>query len=245
MKFETSSGNAMSARAAWHEAFVSGIRAIDYVELANGAGVQYTARGSDNCTMDHCDKGKIQQAVFKLKHANPVAWAWGMFAYAPDGAENKNTLINTLIPFCFNTVKTEEFNPYMVPFFGALAVCAIHDAAIEDCSGSRMRRKAVDMAALLWGGPILARCNDGKVPGQRKCALNCKACRAVMVEKTKEYERVIRPMFFIMKDSLKGLSAIALPPVATVLWTLVDKANGEVGAVQDLSVMLKTPITAA
>lgn len=245
MRFETSSGNAMSARAAWHEAFVSGIRAIDYVELANGAGVQFTAKSSDNCTMDHCDKGKIQQAIYKIKLENKVAWAWGMFAYAPDGAENKNTLMNTLIPFCFNAVKTEEFNPYLLPLFGAVAICAIHDAAIEDCTGQRVRRRAADMAALLWGGPIMAACNEGKTQGVRRCILNCKNCRALMAEKTKAYEKTIRPKFFIMKDTLKGLSAIALPPVASVVWALVDKAGGDLGAAEDLSSMLRTPVTAS
>jgi hypothetical protein len=48
-----------------------------------------------------------------------------------------------------------------------------------------------------------------------------------------------------MKDALKDLDAIALPPVADVVWLIIDEANDEVMASEDLRVAMKTPAVAA
>jgi len=46
MRFVLESGHVISARQAIHDCFMSDIKAIDYEELANGAGVQFTAKSS-------------------------------------------------------------------------------------------------------------------------------------------------------------------------------------------------------
>ena len=199
MKFELSNGQVISARQAWHDAFTTDIRAIDYVELANGAGVQFTVKGSDNCTMNHCDKGKIQQVIHGIRQENKIAWAWGMYAYAPNGTQNLNSLMNILLPFALNSVRTEKFNSFTSPECGRLAFAAIHDASIEAWTDARYRRKRSEMAAFC----------------------NC------TVEK---YQKQWMPIFFNMKDRLRDLGAIALPPVASVVWMLVDKAKGELNS---------------
>lgn len=209
MRFETSIGNAMSARAAWHEAFVSGIRAIDYVELANGAGVQFTAKGSDNCTMDHCDKGKIQQAVSNLKAKHREAWAWGMWAYAPDGAENTSTLVNILFQFAMQSVSSEAFNAFTSMEAGKLSRIALEHARIEAHTDERLRHDHGEMSVLLRV--------DRKI-----------------------YEQRWMPLFFRMKDTLRDLDAIALPPIARVVGTLVHKATGDLNAAEDLAELLRT-----
>lgn len=214
MKFETSSGWAISARAAWHCAFESGISGIDIRDIVNSGGVQFTAKGGDGKTMDHCDKGKIQQIIHTVKHQNKSAWAWGMLAYAPDGSENISVLRNILLDYAFKSVQTEKLNPYMTSQCGHLAFIAIADAAVEARTGTRHRRKRAEMAAVL------------------RCSVD-------------DYLKTWSPVFFKMKDALKDLDAIALPPVADVVWMIIDKAAGDVGAGFDLRAAMKTPAVAA
>lgn len=214
MKFELSSGAAMSARQAWHDAFVSGVGSIDIREVLNTMGVQFSAKGGDNCTMEHCDKGKIQQVIHNIKMDNKTAWAWGMFAYAPIGTENQATLMNILLPFALNAVKTDKFNPFESADCGRLAFAAIGDARIEAVTDKRHRRKRSEVAAF---------------------------CRCSV----EEYEKHWMPIFFKMKDAVRDLSAIALPPVAKVVWQIVDKKNGEHGAAEDLRGSMKTKAVAA
>ncbi len=214
MRFETANGNAMSARQAWHDAYVTGIKAIDYAELANGAGVQYTTKGSDNCTMHHCDKGKVQQVIHTLKMTERNAWAWGMFAYAPDGTETASMLLNILFRFAMQSVKTDSFNPFLSVECGRLAFIAVNDAAKEGRTGIRGRRKWDEMAAYC------------------RCSVD-------------DYKDKWMPIFFKMKDSVRDLDAVALPPVASLVWTLIDKSNGELSAAQDLQKTLKTASEAA
>lgn len=214
MRFENSSGGAIGARFAWHEAFSSDVSGIDIREIANSSGVQFSAKGGDGKTMDHCDKGKIQQIVHTIKHQNKSAWAWGMLAYAPEGSENISLLRNILLDFAFKAVQSEKFNPFLVSQCGSLAFIAIADATIEARTGSRYRRKRDDMAKLL------------------KCSVD-------------DYLKKWSPIFFKMKDALKDLDAIALPPVADVVWLIIDKANGEASASEDLQTAMKTPAVAA
>lgn len=214
MKFELSSGIAIGARQAWHDAFDADVKAIDICEIANSFGVQFSAKGGDGKTMDHCDKGKIQQIVHKVKVENTVAWAWGMLAYAPEGTENMSLLRNILLDYAFKAVQSEKLNPYLTSQCGHLAFIAIADAAVEARTGTRLRRKRADMAGLL------------------KCSVE-------------EYLSKWVPVFFKMKDALKDLDAIALPPVADVIWLIVDKAGGDVNATADLMRALKAPGVAA
>jgi hypothetical protein len=214
MKFENSSGGAIGARFAWHEAFSSDVSGIDIREIANSSGVQFSAKGGDGKTMDHCDKGKIQQIVHTIRCQNKNAWAWGMLAYAPEGSENISLLRNILLDFAFKAVQSEKFNPYLVSQCGSLAFIAIADATIEARTGTRHRRKRADMARLL------------------KCSVD-------------DYLKKWSPVFFKIKDALKDLDAIALPPVADVVWLIIDKANGDCAAEYDLREAMKTPAEAA
>lgn len=214
MKFEKSSGFAMGARQAWHEAFDPGINSIDMREVLNSYGVQFTAKGGEGRIMDHCDKGKIQQVIHSVKIANPMAWAWGMWAYAPQQFGDTSEIKNLLLGCAFRSVQTEKFNPYLVAEVGHLAFIAMQDAAVEGRTGERYRRKRADMAKL-------CRCD------------------------TDTYLKKWVPLFFKMKDALKDLDAIALPPVAEAIWLLVDKAEGELGAAYDLATAMKTPAEVA
>lgn len=214
MRFENSSGSAIGARFAWHEAFSSGIAGIDIRDIANSCGVQFSAKGGDGKTMDHCDKGKIQQIINTIKVQNKTAWAWGMLAYAPEGTENISLLRNILLDFAFKSVQTEKLNPYMTSQCGHLAFVAIADASIEARTGTRHRRKRAEMAAIL------------------KCSVD-------------DYLKKWSPVFFKMKDALKDLDSIALPPVADVIWMIVDKSKGDLVVEIDLRAAMRTPVEAA
>lgn len=218
MKLLDSQGRAIGARHAWHHAFESGVTSIDIRDVLNSCGVQFTAKGSDNCTMDHCDKGKIQQVIFNIRSKNRFAWAWGMWSYSPEGTENQNLLSSLLLPFAFEAVRTEKFNPYMSVECGKLAYAAMCDAAIEARTGERYQRKRVDMGVMLG-------CEED------------------------EYKKKWAPIFFKMKDALKDLDQIALPPVADVIWMLIDKNNDDPNirreATEDLQRAMKTPMAAA
>lgn len=209
MKFETSSGTAMSARQAWHDAFVSGVGSIDTREVLNTLGVQFTVKGGDNCTMEHCDKGKIQQAVHNLKMKSLLAWAWGMYAYAPDGTENVNLLKSVLFPHAMKSVTNENFNPFLFKICGDIVELALNDARVEANTDARLLRRRADMAEALC-------CTED------------------------EYVNSWRPLFFIMKDTLRDLDVIALPPIAHVVWLIVDKQTGDKKASEDLQVAMKT-----
>lgn len=214
MNYELSSGQVMSARQAWHDAFVSGVGSIDIREVLNTLGVQFSAKGGDNCTMEHCDKGKIQQVIHNIKMDNKTVWAWGMFAYAPIGTENQNSLLNILTAFALEVVRTEKFNPFMSHECGLLAFAAIGDARVEAVTDKRHRRKKNEMAAYC------------------RCSID-------------QYEKVWMPIFFKMKDAVRDLSAKALPPVAKVVWQIVDKHNGEMHAAEDLRGSMRTKAVAA
>ena len=216
MKFQLSSGNAMSARQAWHDAFVTDIKAIDYVEIANGSGVQYTAKGSDNCTMNHCDKGKIQQAVSNLKSHNLIAWAWGMWSYAPDGTENANTLINILFKFAMGRANDKHLeaigkkSAFESMQCGKLARIALEHAKVEANTDKRKPHNHAEMAQLLRVTPD-------------------------------QYEKLYHRIFIAMKDALRDLSGEALPPVAVVVWAIIDKEPWYAGeAVEDYARLMKT-----
>lgn len=179
-------------------------------DIANSCGVQFSAKGGDGKTMDHCDKWKIQQIINTVKCRDKSAWACGTLAYAPEGAKNISVLRNILLDFAFRAVQSERLNPYMVFQCGHLAFIAIADAAVEARTGARYRRKRADMAFLL------------------KCSID-------------EYIKKWSPIFFRMKDSLKDLDSVALPPVADVIWMIIDKASGDLGADWELRKAMKTP----
>lgn len=153
MKFKLSEERAISARQAIHDAFLSDHRAIDYEALANGSGVQFTARGADNCIMDHCDKGKVQHVLYKLQQRRLVAWAWAMLAYAPQDAISLKTAQCILIPYLFINMRNRAFNPHEFDFFRKLCERAIHDACIDARVGRRQKHDRKALAALCKCSP--------------------------------------------------------------------------------------------
>ena len=60
-----------------------------------------------------------------------------------------------------------------------------------------------------------------------------------------DYLKKWSPVFFRMKDALKDLDALALPPVADVIWLIIDKAGGDCGAINDLQKAMRAPVEAA
>ncbi len=148
MKFKLSEEKAMSARQAIHDAFLNDQRAIDYEALANGSGVQFTTKGADNCIMDHCDKGKVQQVLFKLQKRNLVAWAWAMLAYAPQDAISLKTAQCILIPYLFVNLRNKAFNPFQIDFYRKLCERAITDACADARAGRRQKHDRKAIAAI-------------------------------------------------------------------------------------------------
>ncbi len=59
-----------------------------------------------------------------------------------------------------------------------------------------------------------------------------------------DYRKLYLKIFFAMKDALHDLDAAVLPPVASVVWLLIDKSEGDViernNAIGDLQKRLKT-----
>lgn len=216
MRFIKDCGFGMSARQAIHDAFDPCIRSIDIRDAINSFGVQHTAKGSDNCTMDHCDKGKIQQVVYALKLSDPAAWAWAMYAHAPEGVENVKLLRNALFEYVMKGVSNDSFNAFLSAEAGRMAYIAIYDAAIESRrgDGTRYKRGWQEMSYEI-------RCSPD------------------------DYEKKWRFIFYKMKDLLKDLDGRCLPPVAHVIGLIGDKARDEPFATVDLAEMLKTPEAAA
>lgn len=219
MRFRASQDGNISARQFIHDAFISDIKAIDYVELANGAGVQHTVKGSDNCTMSHCDKGKIQQVLSNVKAVNKSGWAWAMWSYSPAGAENANTLINILFAHAVGAATKSQLeaikkkSSFESMECGKLARIALEHAKIEANTQQRLSHSHAEMARLL----------------------------RVSVE---DYRKLYLRIFISMKDAMHDLDAIVLPPVANVVWLLIDKNEGNFvereNAVCDLQKRMKT-----
>jgi len=183
---------------------------MDARDMASG--IQFTAKGGDNKTMSHCDKGKIQQAVHLLRLKNFAAWSWGMWAYAPEGTENSNVVKNALLDYAFSAARTDKLNPYLVARCGHIAYVAMQDAAVEARTQSRYKRHHKEMAAML------------------RCSVD-------------DYRKDWMPVFFKMKDALKDLDGVALPPIGNVIWVIIDKNSGDeserANAVVDLQRMMR------
>lgn len=208
----------MGARAAWHWAFDPGVNSVDMREVLDSFGVQFSARGADGRIMAHAEKGRIQQAINTLKINKREAWAWGMLVYAPEGTENVNSLRNILMAYVFEVVKTQKFNPYMSAEAGKLAFIAMTDAGIEARAGDGSRHK--------------------RKRAEMASLLRCDV---------ETYKREWSPKLYAMKDALKDLDAIALPPVFYVIALMAEKAESKwsFGAVEEFAGAMRTPTEAA
>jgi hypothetical protein len=195
----------ISARHAWHWAFLDDQRSIDFRDVLNEWGVQFTARGADNRIMDHVEKGMIQQAVALLKERDQVAWAWGMVAYAPPGTAHgfERAVIGQWLRDCFYAhADHAEFAGYRHTVndvkLRTLALIAALDVAHEDVTGHRRRRKYADLARAI------------SVPGGAE-----------------EYQRDWHRHYVFFRDLVKTLPERALPPVATLVWRICGLRDAE------------------
>lgn len=195
----------ISARHAWHWAFLDDQRSIDFRDVLNEWGVQFTARGADNRIMDHVEKGMIQQAVALLRERDQVAWAWGMVAYAPPGTAHgfeRSILCQWLREHFYAHADHVEFAGYRHTVndvkLRTLALIAALDVAHEDVTGHRRRRKYADLAkaASIAGGHA-------------------------------EYQRDWHRHYVFFRDLVKDLPGRALPPIATVVWRICGLEDAE------------------
>lgn len=207
----------MGARAAWHWAFDPGVNSVDMREVLDSFGVKFSARGADGRIMAHVEKARIQQAINTLKFEKREAWAWGMLAYAPEGTENTNALRNILMVCAFRAIYTDKFNPYTSHEAGKLAFIAMSDAAIEARLGDGSRYKR----------------KRAEMASLLRCDVDT-------------YKREWSPKLYAMKDALKDLDAICLPPVFDVIALMADKAGSKwnFGAVEEFADAMRTPAAA-
>lgn len=130
------------ARQVIHDAFMNDVKGVDLGKRCLEFGIQFTAKGGDGKTLDHCDKGIIQQALAIQRVKDPVSWAWNMFAYTPPdtaGTLEKTLLLNWLV----HRVNGATWDHL------ALARIAMHDISIQDRRESQVRRRKAAMAATL------------------------------------------------------------------------------------------------
>ncbi|WP_445361544.1 hypothetical protein ACJJIL_07250 [Microbulbifer sp. EKSA005] len=90
------------------------------------------AKDSGNRIMDTCEKGLIQDAVAKLRECDPLAYCWGMAAYAPPASRVKERA--TLLKYLMNEFdKWEE--PHPREKVSQLALFCINACALRDVNG--------------------------------------------------------------------------------------------------------------
>ncbi len=75
------------ARQAWHDAYLPDVRGQDAAAQILHFNVEFTSKGADGKIVHDCERAIIQRAVQQVKNSDPIAYAWGMFAYT-DGIPN-------------------------------------------------------------------------------------------------------------------------------------------------------------
>ncbi|WP_444900489.1 hypothetical protein ACJJIX_20040 [Microbulbifer sp. VAAC004] len=89
-------------------------------------------KDSGNRIMDACEKGLIQDAVAKLRASDPLAYCWGMAAYAPPASRVKERA--TLLKYLMS-----EFDKWQEPHprekVSQLALFCINACALRDVNG--------------------------------------------------------------------------------------------------------------
>lgn len=188
----------ISVRKAWHDAFDPAIRTIDISDAINSFGVQYTAKGGDGSTMSHVEKAFVQQAIDRLRHSDPVAWAFGMIAYSPIKSANEKTVLHhhlhrVLIKF----EGSERLDHALEARIMRLAFIAYNDVAHEDVTGHRKRRLYDDMA------------------------------KSVGAKDAEEYEKEWHKYFVLFREFCKTLPGRALPPIGAAIWKKMDLMDSE------------------
>ncbi|WP_444905123.1 hypothetical protein ACJJIU_10535 [Microbulbifer sp. CnH-101-E] len=93
------------------------------------------AKDSGNRIMDACEKGLIQDAVAKLRVSDPLAYCWGMAAYAPPASRVKERA--TLLKYLMSEFdKWEE--PHPRDKVCQLALFCISASALRDVNGRKV-----------------------------------------------------------------------------------------------------------
>lgn len=186
-----------SAMQAWHDAFKDDVSAVDATDVS---GVQFTARGADNKIIDHCEKGKVQAAVGALRKKDPLAAAWGMFAYAPEGkcdGVDRVMIFSWLVGEYAIWGESTKFKEYPEIKIKLLARMAMHSVAGADRGGADSRS---DVALLM---------------------------NLVQCETRKEWEKDWKPVWRKLRDFCKKLPGRALTPIEMVVAEYRHRENIE------------------
>lgn len=183
-----------SARQVIHDAFLPGAGPVDISEIR----VQFSSKGSDNKTMDHCEKGLIQQALQVQKVRDPIAWAWNMYAYTPPGTQHgfERSKILQWLATLFRDYG--HGNPFLDPTGSVmqLARVAMADIAYEDVTRQRKRRKYVDLGRML--------------------AMDAET-----------YEKQWHRHYVFFRGLCQRLPERSLPPIANIIWDIIDKGSDD------------------
>lgn len=195
----------LSARQAWHDAYLSDITGIDYAELAAGAGVQFSARGADNRILDHVEKGYIQAAVHALRQSDYIAYCWGMIAYAPDGwsTMGEHAALHGYLRTQFFASKPGEGERYAHLWehqLKQLARVAVMDAAAADSRGG-----------------------DTEEVAKARRGHSYADLGALIGVTAQQYESTWRRHYSFFFEECQGLPERALPAVAAVVNTWKEK----------------------
>ncbi|WHI50468.1 hypothetical protein P3339_18800 [Microbulbifer sp. MLAF003] len=90
------------------------------------------ARDSGNRVMNACEKGLIQDVVAKLRTSDPLAFCWGMAAYAPPAARVKERA--ALLQYLMSEFDQWE-EPHPRENVSQLALFCINVCALRDVNG--------------------------------------------------------------------------------------------------------------
>ncbi|WP_226649635.1 hypothetical protein [Microbulbifer variabilis] len=116
------------------------------IDVPRVSGVEaIVGKGSGSRVMDSCEKGIIQSVVAKLRQSDPLAYCWGMAAYAPPAKRFKERA--ALLQYLMSEFdKWEE--PHPRDKVSQLALFCISASALRDVNG-----RSIDLGharKILW-----------------------------------------------------------------------------------------------
>lgn len=94
-------------------------------------------KGSAGRIMDAVEKGLIQSAIAQLRRTDPLAYWWGMVAYAPPA--NRFRERRGLVRYLMRQFDAWE-EPHDQVQVGQLALYCVHACALRDVNGRRIER---------------------------------------------------------------------------------------------------------
>lgn len=124
-----------SARQVWHDCLKTRESAVPLDDILTCT-IQRGSRDANMAIVDMVERGKAQNIIARLREKDPIAWHWGMVAYAPagQGRMSRGKLLDYLCG--------KEREP-MTKALAMLAVQAIHAASIRDTTSRPLDVKAV------------------------------------------------------------------------------------------------------